>query len=152
MKKQSVRFGLTASQLAGYLKCNIPVADGVRILQIMERNPDGLTCEECMVSLGYPKTSGTSRRFYTLWQAGCLTKTQQRRPTKSGGLAQVYVLSPEANFTNYLAALHRKPKGSESSDQKIVDAFRKQWSRCKSREGKEKAIAALVQSLLTPKE
>ena len=151
MKKQpATRFGLTAKQISEYLGCNVPVADGVRILQVMEKSPKGLTCEECMLALGTPKTSGTSRRFYTLWQAGCLTKTSRRRPTKSGGLAQVYVLSPRASFSRYLAALHRKPKkGGESSDQNAVDTFRKQWARCKSREGKEKAIAALVQSLLS---
>lgn len=151
MKKQpATKFGLTAKQVSEYLGCNVPVADGIRILRVMEKSPKGLTCEECMLALGaISRTTGTSRRFYTLWQAGCLTKTSQRRPTKSGGLAQVYVLSPKASFSSYLAALHRKPKGGEPSDQNAVDTFRKQWARCKSRAGKEKAIAALIQSLLS---
>lgn len=152
-------FGLTRQEFLAAQAGSKPIAQGLLMLQYvaLASQKGGVTCEECVQALGIT-TTGISRRFYKLYEAGCLVKTDEKRPTRSGGLAVVHKIAPNANFKDYLAYLQQgrqlKTKGLSLEEQAILaagKAFLQQWGKNKSRQGKEHAVTSLVKRLLAVK-
>lgn len=78
----------TSKAAAGSLKGKAQVIREY-VLHTIERNPDGLTCDEVEVITGLTHQTA-SARIVELREAGKLVATSMKRPTRSGRNAVVY--------------------------------------------------------------
>jgi predicted ArsR family transcriptional regulator len=65
---------------------------GERVLLAVARSPEGLTIDEASEQLGLAPNQ-ISGRFTALVSKGVLEKTGRKRPTRTGAMARVYVVS-----------------------------------------------------------
>ena len=151
--------GLTPQQTAIILAGPKNTSTTLRILQfVAQAGDDGATSDECRAALDLSHESG-SARFTELTQAGCLQPTNQRRRTRAGGTAKVFVVVDNVDFAIYLrymqlprAQKHTDLSRRESMLLSASENFVQQWAKTKTNKQREQRIKKLITTLLNTNE
>jgi len=142
-------FGLTRVMRARVAAGPKRPAMAMNILTFAAAQKNDVTADECMYGLGLTHQS-SSARFHELAKSGCLRKTQLKRETRSGGMAIVYIVEPNASFRMYLDFIQRGDTHGAVKDRALMSAmlFIRGWSRAKSKATKRRLITTLVTRLV----